>query len=78
MIFDLTSISNFELLFTLGTYGEGTFIFFALFFSEGEGDADLNWRFKDGVSMKSSSDSVDGAEGGFLFTRQASAFLRKR
>jgi hypothetical protein len=76
MIFDLTSISNFELLFTLGTCGEGTFIFFALFFSEG--DADLNWRFKDGASMKSSSDSVDGAEGGFLFTRQASAFVRKR
>ena len=78
MIFDLTSISNFELLFTLGTCGEGTFIFFARFFSEEEGEADLNWRFKDGASMKSSSDNVDGAEEGFLFTRQASAFLRKR
>jgi hypothetical protein len=47
-------------------------------FSEGGGEADLNWRFKDGASMKSSSDSVDGAEEGFIFTRQASAFLRKR
>ena len=47
-------------------------------FSEGEGEANLNWRFKVGASMKSSSDNVDGAEGGFLFTRQASAFLRKR
>jgi hypothetical protein len=78
MILDLTSISNFGLLFTLGTCGEGTFIFFALFFSVGEGEVDLNWRFNDGASMKSSSDSVDGAEGGFLFTRQAKAFLRKR
>jgi hypothetical protein len=71
-------ILDFGLLFTLGTCGEGTFIFFALFFSEGEGEADQNWRFKDGASMKSSSDSVDGAEGGFLLTRQARAFLRKR
>jgi hypothetical protein len=70
-------ILDFGLLFTLGTCGEGTFIFFALFFSEGEGEADLNWRFNDGASMKSSSDSVDGV-GGFLFTRQAKAFLRKR
>jgi hypothetical protein len=67
-------ILDFRLLFTLGTCGEGTFIFFALLFSKGEGEADLNWRFNDGASMKSSSDSVDGA-GGFLFTRQAKAFL---
>jgi hypothetical protein len=46
-------------------------------FFVGEGDVDLNWRFNDGASMKSSSDSVDGA-GGFVFTRQAKAFLRKR
>ena len=78
MILDLTSISNFGLLFTLGTCGEGTFIFLELFFSQGEGEAGLNCRFKDGTSMKSSSDSVDGAEGGFLLTRQARAFLRKR
>ena len=70
-------ILDFGLLFTLGTWGEGTFIFFALICSEGEGEADLNWRFNDGASMKSSSDSVDGA-GGFLFKRQAKAFLRKR
>jgi hypothetical protein len=78
MIFDLTSISNFDLLVTIGTCGEGTFIFFARFFSEGEGEVDLNWRFKDEASIKSSSDNMDGAEGGFLFTRQASAFLRTR
>jgi hypothetical protein len=66
MIFDLTSISNFDLLVTIGTCGEGTFIFFARFFSEGEGAADLNWRFKVGASMKSSSDNVDGVEGGFF------------
>jgi hypothetical protein len=68
MIFDLTSISNFDLLVTIGTCGEGTFIFFARFFSEGEGEADLNWRFKVGASMKSSSDNVDGAERGFFYT----------
>jgi hypothetical protein len=44
-------------------------------FSKGEGAVDLNWRFNVGASMKSSSDNVDGAEGGF-FTRQASAFLQ--
>jgi hypothetical protein len=35
-------------------------------FSEGEGEANLNWRFKVGASMKSSSDNVDGAERGFF------------
>ena len=70
-------ILDFGLLFTQGTWGEGTFNFFALICSEGKGEADLNWRFNDGASMKSSSDSVDGA-GGFLFKRQANAFLRKR
>jgi hypothetical protein len=70
-------ILDFGLLFTLGTCGEGTFIFLELFFSQGEGEAGLNCRFKDGTSMKSSSDSVDGARG-FLLTRQARAFLRKR
>jgi hypothetical protein len=68
MIFDLTSISNFDMLVTIRTCGEGTFIFFARFFSEGEGAADLNWRFNVGVSMKSPSDNVDGAEGGFFYT----------
>jgi hypothetical protein len=51
MILDLASISNFGLLFTFETCGEGTFIFFALFFSVGEGEVDLNWRFNDGASM---------------------------
>jgi hypothetical protein len=64
MIFNLTSISIFDLLDTIGTCEEGTFIFFARFFSEGEGSSDLNWRFNNvGASMKSSSDNVDGAEG---------------
>jgi hypothetical protein len=35
-------------------------------FSEGEGATDLNWRFKVGAYMKSSSNNVDGAEGGFF------------
>ena len=63
MIFDFTSISNFDLLVTIGTCGEGTFIFFACFFYEGEGAADLNWRFNVGASMKSSSDNANGAVG---------------
>jgi hypothetical protein len=37
-------------------------------FYEGEGAADLNWHFNVGASMKSSSDNVDGAEGGFFYT----------
>jgi hypothetical protein len=36
MIFDLTSISNFDLFVTIRTCGEGTFIFFARFFLKGK------------------------------------------
>ena len=66
MIFDLTSISVFDLLDTIGTCGEGTFIFFERLFSEVEGAADLKLRFNVGASMKSSSDNADGAVGGFF------------
>jgi hypothetical protein len=66
MIFDLTSISNFDLLDTIGTCGEGTFIFFERIFSEGEGAAELKLCFNIGASMKSSSDNADGAVGGFF------------
>jgi hypothetical protein len=47
--------------------GRRDFYLLCTVFSEGEGEADLNWRFNDGASMKSSSDSVDGA-GGFFYT----------
>jgi hypothetical protein len=78
MIFDLTLISIFDLLDTIGTCGEGTFIFFERLFSEVEGTADLKLRFNDGASMKLSSDNADGTVGGFFLTRQASSFLRTR
>jgi hypothetical protein len=77
MILDLTSISNFELLFTLGTCGEGTFIFFARFFLKGEvrliwiGASKMEhpWNHHRKMWMELKED---------FFTRQASAFLRKR
>ena len=72
MIFDLTSISDFDLLDRMGTCGGGMSIFntrdffFERLFTEVEGAADLKLCFNVGASMKSSSDNADGAVGGFF------------
>jgi hypothetical protein len=69
MFFDLTSISDFDLLDTMGTCGGGMSIFntrdffFERLFTEVEGTADLKLRFNVGASMKSSSDNADGVVG---------------
>jgi hypothetical protein len=69
MFFDLTSISYFDLLDTIGTCGGGMSMFntrdffFERLFTEVEGAADLKLRFNVGAAIKSSSDNADGAVG---------------
>lgn len=69
MFFDLTLISDFDLLDTMGTCGGGMSIFntrdffFERLFTEVEGAADLKLRFNVGAAMKSSSDNVNGSVG---------------
>jgi hypothetical protein len=69
MFFDLISISDFDLLDTMGTCGGGMSIFntqnffFERLFTEVEGTTDLKLRFNVGASMKSSSDNADGVVG---------------
>jgi hypothetical protein len=69
MFFDLKSISDFDLVDTMGTCGGGMSMFntrdflFERLFTEVEGAADLKLRFNVGATIKLSSDNANGAVG---------------